>query len=162
MAAGETSENSAIPVWRRQDLVAGIAVMGIAGFALWQGADLGVGTLRQMGAGMLPRALAVLFAALGALLAISALFSANAALSRIRPRGPVMVLAAVIAFGLGVRPLGLLLAGPLTVLIGATASPETRWRETLIFAAVMTALCVGLFKLALGLPIPLAPWLLGY
>jgi hypothetical protein len=27
---------------------------------------------------------------------------------------------------------------------------------------VMTAFCVGLFKFALGLPIPLAPWLLGY
>ena len=34
--------------------------------------------------------------------------------------------------------------------------------QTLVVGALMTAFCIGLFKFALGLPIPLAPWLLGY
>jgi hypothetical protein len=34
--------------------------------------------------------------------------------------------------------------------------------EAIVLGAVMTAVCVGLFKFALGLPIPLAPWLIGY
>jgi hypothetical protein len=61
-----------------------------------------------------------------------------------------------------VRPLGLVVAGPLAIVIGAFASDEVRWKETLLFGAVMTLFCIGLFKFALGLPIPLAPWLLGY
>jgi len=53
-------------------------------------------------------------------------------------------------------------AGPVAIVISAFASSEVRWVETLLFGALMTAFCTGLFKLALGLPIPLAPWLLGY
>jgi putative tricarboxylic transport membrane protein len=37
-----------------------------------------------------------------------------------------------------------------------------RWKETILFGVLMTAFCIGLFKFALGLPIPLAPWLFGY
>jgi heme A synthase len=48
------------------------------------------------------------------------------------------------------------------MLAGAFASPETRIREVVIFGVVMTVFCVGLFKYALGLPIPVAPWLIGY
>ena len=68
----------------------------------------------------------------------------------------------MVVFGLAVRPLGLVVAGPLAIMIGAIASDEVRWGETIIFGTVMTAFCIGLFKFALGLPIPLAPWLLGY
>jgi hypothetical protein len=31
-----------------------------------------------------------------------------------------------------------------------------------LFSIVLTAFCIGLFKYALNLPVPLAPWLLGY
>jgi hypothetical protein len=61
-----------------------------------------------------------------------------------------------------VRPLGLVVAGPLAIVVSAFASDEVRWSETLLFGALMTAFCVGLFKFVLGLPIPLAPWLIGY
>ena len=60
------------------------------------------------------------------------------------------------------RPLGLAVAGPLAIVIGACASDDVRWGETILFGALMTAFCIGLFKFALGLPIPLAPWLLDY
>jgi putative tricarboxylic transport membrane protein len=68
----------------------------------------------------------------------------------------------MLAFGVAVRPLGLVVAGPLAIVIGAFASDEVRWGETLVFGALMTVFCIALFKFALGLPIPLAPWLLGY
>jgi putative tricarboxylic transport membrane protein len=83
-------------------------------------------------------------------------------LARWSVRGPVFILGAAIVFALSVRPLGLAVAGPLTVVVGAFASPQTRLVETLIFSAVMTAFCVTLFKFALNLPIPVAPWLIGY
>jgi putative tricarboxylic transport membrane protein len=60
----------------------------------------------------------------------------------------------VVAFGLTIRSPGLLVAGPLVVLIGGAASPEVRPRELAVFAALVTAFCIGLFRYALGLPIP--------
>jgi putative tricarboxylic transport membrane protein len=145
-----------------QDFVGGLVLIAIAAFALWQSNDLPVGSLGAMGPGMLPRSLAVLLGALGAVLAVSALLQAGEGLHRWSPRAMLFVFGAVVAFGLTVRPLGLAVAGPLAVFISGFASEETRWVETIVFGLVMTAFCIGLFKYALGLPIPLAPWLLGY
>ncbi len=157
-----TAASEPAPAWRRQDVLGGVVLLLVAGLALWQSAGLPAGTLGSMGAGMIPRLLAVLLAGLGLLLVISAVTGGSAPLERWTLRGPVMILGAVVLFGLSVRGLGLAVAGPLAVCVGALASPETRLRETLIFAVVLTAFCVGLFKFALGLPIPFAPWLVGY
>jgi putative tricarboxylic transport membrane protein len=151
-----------VPLIARQDFVAGLVVMAVAAFAFWQGFDLPIGTFGGVGPGMLPRGLAVFLGALGALLMVSAFVEEGQRLEAWSIRGPVLVLGAMVAFGLTVRPLGLIIAGPLAVVIGAFASDEVRWGETLIFGVLMTALCIGLFKFALGLPIPLAPWLIGY
>ena len=146
----------------RQDFLGGLVVIAVAVFAFWQGANLPIGTLGGMGPGMLPKSLAALLGVLGALLMLSAIREGGPQLDRWSIRGPVLVLGAVVAFGLAVRPLGLVVAGPLAIVIGAFGSDEVRWKETLVFGALMTAFCIGLFKFALGLPIPLAPWLIGY
>src|SRR5262249_50912439 len=142
----------------RQDVVGGIVIVAVAVFAFWAGSDLPIGTFGGMGPGMLPRGLAILLGLLG----VDARLEGGLPLERWSLRAPVFVLGAVVAFGLAVRPLGLLVAGPLAVIISAFASDEVRWGETIIFGFVMTAFCIGLFKFALGLPIPLAPWLIGY
>jgi putative tricarboxylic transport membrane protein len=146
----------------RQDFAGGLVVIAVAAFAFWQGAGLALGTFGGMGPGMLPRGLAVLLGLLGVLLVIDGVLEGGPRLERWSIRGPIFVLGAVVAFGLAVRPLGLLVAGPLAIVIGAFASDEVRWRETLLFGAVMTVFCIGLFKFLLGLPIPLAPWMFGY
>lgn len=150
------------PILLRQDLIGGLVVIAVAVFAFWQGANLPIGTLGGMGPGMLPRGLSVLLGVLGALLCLDAVLEGSPRIDRWSLRGPLFVLGAVVAFGAAVRPLGLVIAGPLAIVIGAFASNEVRWGETLIVGAIMTAFCIGLFKFALGLPIPLAPWLLGY
>jgi putative tricarboxylic transport membrane protein len=146
----------------RQDFVGGIAIIGVAVFAFWQGRGLAMGTLGGMGPGMLPKSLAILLGLLGALLAVNALVDRGPLLSRFSIRGPVFVLGGIAAFAVSVRPGGLLVAGPLAIFIAACASSESRWGETLVYGTLMTAFCIGLFKFALGLPIPLAPWLLDY
>ena len=45
----------------------------------------------------------------------------------------------VVVFALTIRTLGLAFAGPLAMIIGSFASEEMRWKETIIFAAGMTA-----------------------
>ena len=115
-----------------------------------------------MGPGTLPKGLAVLLGALGALLGANAIFERETRLERWSIRGPLFVLGALVVFGLTIRPLGLVVAGPLAIVVSAFASDEVRWGETLLVGLLVTAFCIGLFKFALGLPIPLAPWLIGY
>ena len=146
----------------RQDVIGGLVIIAVAVFAFWAGADLPLGTFGGMGPGMLPIGLAGLLGLLGVLLIVDAGLEGGSLLERWSIRGPLFVLGAVVAFGMTVRPFGLLVAGPLAVIIAAFASDEVRWGETILFGAVMTAFCIGLFKFALGLPIPLAPWLIGY
>lgn len=162
--SADNSHRSQVPIAvpLRQDFVGGLVVIAVAILAFWQSADLPIGTLGGVGPGMLPRGLAVLLGLLGALLVVDSLTEGEAPLDRWSIRGPVLVLGAVVAFGLAIRPLGLIGAGPLAIVISAFASAEVRWGETLLVGALMTAFCIGLFKFALGLPIPLAPWLIGY
>jgi putative tricarboxylic transport membrane protein len=163
LAPNETnSSRSPIAIWLRQDFGGGLVVIAVALFAFWQAADLPIGTLGGMGPGMLPKSLAVLFGLLGALLVLESFLETGLRLEPWSIRGPVLVALAIVAFGLTVRPLGLVVAGPVAMVIAAPASDEVRWVETIVVGALMTAFCVGLFKFALGLPIPLAPWLIGY
>jgi putative tricarboxylic transport membrane protein len=151
---------AAIPL--RQDFLGGLMVMGVAVTAFWLAYDLPVGTLGGMGPGMMPKSLAVLLGALGLLLFLGSFLHFGERARRWTLRGPVFLFGAMVAFGLTVRPLGLVVAGPLAIMVGAFASDEVRWGETIVSAIVTSAFCVVLFKLALGLPIPLAPWLIGY
>ena len=70
-------------------------------------------------------------------------------------RGPFFVVAGILAFAITIRLFGLVIAGPLAMIIGGFASSEVRMKEIIIFAAVMTAFCVGLFRYVLNLPIPI-------
>ena len=153
---------SLVGIFKQQDTIGGLVVFAVGVFAFWQSANLPIGTLGGMGAGMLPRSLAVLLGLLGLLLTLSAVLKHGPALERLSIRGPVLILGAVVVFGLSVRPLGLAVAGPLAIMIGAFASEDVLWIEAVVFGLLITAFCAGLFKFALGLPIPLAPWLLGY
>lgn len=145
-----------------QDAAAGLFLLVLSGIALWGGSSLSSGSLGQMGPGMFPRSLAALTGLGGIGLLVSAFLVPGKGLERWRLRGPVFVLGAAVVFGLAIRPLGLLVAVPAVVIIASLASRDARWIEILVFAAVMTAVCLVLFKILLGLPIPVAPWLIGY
>lgn len=137
-----------------KDLVAGVTLIVLALFALWASMDLPRGTLRSVGAGMMPRAVAVLVLLVGVGIAIAALVKGGEPLGRWPLRGPLFVSLGIVAFALTIRSVGLALAGPAVVIVSGAASPETRPVELFVFAAIMTAFCVGLFRFALGLPIP--------
>ncbi len=145
-----------------QNLFAGLLLVLIAGVASLQAAPLDMGTLRHIGPGMVPSALAALIAAIGVALIGTWWRGERSSTGRWPLRGPLFILGAAVVFGLIVRPLGLAVAGPFLVVIAAFASHETRWGEILLFATGMTVFCLVLFKYLLKLPIPVAPWLIGY
>jgi hypothetical protein len=70
-------------------------------------------------------------------------------------RGPFFIVAGILSFAITIRLFGLVVAGPLAMVIGGYATPEVREKEIIIFAAIMTAFCVGLFRYVLNLPIPI-------
>jgi putative tricarboxylic transport membrane protein len=78
-------------------------------------------------------------------------------LMRIAPRGPLLITAATIVFGVTVRPLGLVIASFISLVVSAYATEEMRWVETIICAVVLTAFCSILFPYGLNLPLQLWP-----
>ncbi|MCP8940803.1 tripartite tricarboxylate transporter TctB family protein [Alsobacter sp. SYSU M60028] len=160
-AEGGSGDEPGAPLSDRasRDVAAGLVLVAVALFALWAGADLPLGTLSAMGAGMLPRSLAVLVGLFGVAIAASGWLSAGEGLGRWSLRGPFFILGSVVVFAATVRSLGLAFAGPLSMLVGCLASHETRWGEAALFSVALTAFCIVLFRSLLGLPIPIA-WFL--
>jgi len=151
---------SAAPRRRRivrapQDLAAGATLVAIALLALWASAGLEGGSRGAMGPGTLPRLLAALLALSGAVLVALSLLRPGEALQRWSLRGPFFVVLAVVGFALTIRTFGLAVAGPAVVLVGGAASPEVRFKELALFALVITAFCIGLFRYVLQLPMPI-------
>lgn len=72
-------------------------------------------------------------------------------------RGPLAISISLIFFAAAIRPLGLVVSSFIMFAIAAAASKETRWIESLIAAAGLTAFCTLLFVFALGLPFQLWP-----
>ena len=137
-----------------QDFGAGLFLIAIGLFALWQGWRLPLGTLRSMGAGMLPFSLAVMLCIGGLALILTSFTTKGEALESWSIRGLTFIVGGVIVFAYTIQTLGLMFAGPLSMIIGSMASDEFDWKEAVIFSAVLTTACALLFKTALGLPIP--------
>jgi putative tricarboxylic transport membrane protein len=72
-------------------------------------------------------------------------------------RGPLFITLSVIVFAVAVRPLGLAIASYLSIVAAAAATPEVRWIEAIVWGAVLTAFCVLLFVVGLGLPFQVWP-----
>lgn len=138
-----------------QDLLAGSSLVALSAFALWAGGGLDAGTLRSMGPGMLPRWTASLVGLAGLVLAANGLLRPGAGVALPRWRGPLFICLAIVGFALTIRTVGLIVAGPLVAIVSGAASEETRPKELIVFAIVITAFCVGLFRYALQLPIPI-------
>jgi putative tricarboxylic transport membrane protein len=137
-----------------KELLAGLTLVAIAVFALLASRDLEAGTLRSVGPGALPRALAIMVLVGGVGFTVAALIRGGEPLGRWPLRGGIFITLALVAFALTIRTVGLSVAGPAVVLVSGAASSETRPVELVIFALVLTAACIGLFRFALGLPIP--------
>jgi hypothetical protein len=67
------------------------------------------------------------------------------------------VIGAVLVFAATIRQWGLIAAAPLAVIISSLADKDTRPLEIILFAVVITAASIGLFKILLRLPIPVFP-----
>ncbi|MGV1898040.1 MULTISPECIES: tripartite tricarboxylate transporter TctB family protein [Rhizobium/Agrobacterium group] len=150
-----------------QNMIGGLVLMALGGTAAWLTSDLSQGNLAAMGAGFLPRWLAIGIVALGLALVGTSLRSNDEAFGHLKWRGVGLVMLAIFGFALMIRPfhlgaftvpgLGLIIAGPFAVIVAGFAAPEARLREMIILALMLTAFCILLFGDILNLPLPVFP-----
>jgi Tripartite tricarboxylate transporter TctB family len=174
-APGDRAPPSSRDVVKSQvDLGAGLFLIALALIGVYGSLGLRFGQLTSVGPALMPRSVAVLIGVFGIGLVISSFLSVGPRLEGWHFRGPVFVLGAVVMFALTIRgstlslaglslkipQLGLIVAGPLAVIISSMADKDTRPVEIVIFTIVLTAVCIGVFRFLLRLPLPILP--LGY
>jgi hypothetical protein len=159
-----------------QTALGGMLLIAISALALFLLRDLTVGSLAEIGPGFFPRTLAVFVAFMGFVMVTLGVrenrVGGGEQLEGWSPRQIIAILGAIILFGMTIRgmtigpvsvpALGLVIAAPLALLFSGLADPDTRWRDMVVLALVLTVGTVLLFRFTLGLPIPVAPWLIGY
>lgn len=139
------------------EVASGLFLMVCAVLAWWFGQPLKVGTAYRMGPGYVPMLLAWATGAFGAALLITGLLTRGARLEAWRFRSIVLVLGAMLVFGLTVERAGLLIASALAVALSALAAPSPRLREVVLLAACLAGFACVLFPLALQLPLKVLP-----
>lgn len=140
-----------------QDLATGVLFVAVGVAALAIGADYPLGTAQRPGTGVLPRILAWCLIGTGALVCLKAVLTDGPRLGAVAWRPALMITLAVVAFALMIDRLGLALTMLVAMMLAALGTPETRWREYALFAAIMLAIGIGMFRLGLGMPIPVLP-----
>lgn len=145
-----------------RDFWAGLMFIGFGlFFAVWAATNYQMGSALRMGPAYFP-------AVLGGLLTVLGLAVLGQSLAYRGPKVPTMyfrplffVLAACIAFGYTMRPLGLVVAIGVIVVVSALGGHEFRWKEVIVLLAVLAVFSVLVFVKGLGLPFPLWPEFLG-
>ena len=132
-------------------------VFGVAFAGLAQNYDMG--TAQRMGPAFFPTILGGLLAVLGVVIAMQGLAAEtlDGKLEKFH-LGPIAwVLGAVIAFGLLLRPAGLVVALVALIGISSLGSHEFKARDTVLLAIGLCLLVLAVFIYGLGLTIPVLP-----
>lgn len=140
------------------ELVAGGLLIAIG---LWYAAyalgEYSYGSARRMGPGYFPTWVGFLMAGLGAGIALLGL-ARRGDVPRVPLRPLVAISAAGLAFAATVETFGLVPAVFCLVLIGTLAESPYRPLRTVILAACLSAIGVGLFSWGLGIPLTPFRW----
>lgn len=148
----------------RPDFVLGLLYM-IAGSGFAAAASrYDMGTVDYMGPGYFPFALGLLLVGIGLIIVARAVWTAGPVVG-LQPwnlRSLIWMVGSVLMFGAALRPLGLIVALVLLVILASLASREFSWKATLLNAVAMVVVNVGLFVYGLSLPFPLLPEFLNF
>ena len=160
-----------VHVPNHRDYYGGLALVLLALVAFWAGGDLAGMRGFSFGAGTAPRLFAAGLAIVASAITVSGLVTQGEPIGGYAVRGPLYITLAILAFSFLIRGVnfywgetlikipafGLIIASFATFVISAAASKETRWVESVITAAGLTAFCWFLFVYLLGLPFQLWP-----
>ncbi len=144
-------------VIRSRDFLSGLmfAAFGVVAYAGAQ--DLARGTANEMGPGFFPVMLAYGLVGLGILLIGRSFFAARHSAEAVQWRPLLLIVLAVVLFGVLAERAGLLAAIVALMAAGGLASFESRWREVALSAIALSAFAVLIFVWALSVPLPVLP-----
>lgn len=159
----DTDANAAAPGGRRivrsgTDVAAGLFLLACAALAWWFGQNLKVGTAYRMGPGYAPLLLSWIMAIFGAVLVANGVMRSGPGLDRWPLKPILLVIGAIVIFGMSIERLGLLISSIIVVLMGGLAAPQPRVREALIWSLCLAGAATVLFAVALQLPLRIFPW----
>lgn len=116
-----------------------------------------MGTGARMGPAYFPFYLGILLAVLGFVISLRGFKSTGEGIGHIAWKPVLLVTLAVILFGILLKPLGLLGAGIVLIVIASLPSGEFKLPEVLILGIVLVLMCAAIFVWGLKLPIPIIP-----
>jgi Tripartite tricarboxylate transporter TctB family len=138
-----------------QDFTAGAVMVIFGALAYYFSRELPLGKGANLGPGSFPFGVSILIVLLGGFIAVNGILKDGQPLERWSWRGLVFILGSICVFAATIRPLGLLVSGPLLIVLSSFAMDEKiDYKELAIFTIGMTLSCIGLFKFALKQPIP--------
>jgi hypothetical protein len=139
-----------IQVRNPQDFWAGVLFIVFGAIALWHGWSYPVGTVTQMGPGFVPRALSFALLGIGAILVLRGIAATGVGITPSLVRPQVLILLAIVAFGLMIERFGLAPAVVAATIIAALASRQMKWIETVTLAVLLAGISAVLFIHLLG------------
>jgi hypothetical protein len=138
------------------NLLSGLIFVAVGGwFTASALLNLPLGTPQQMGPGLFPLALAAILIVLGLAIVLQGWGEASARLAPVPWRGVVLILIAPILFGALLQGLGLAPAVFLAATISCFASRRMTLASALAIGFGLAVLCAAIFKLGLGIAVPL-------
>jgi len=140
----------------RHDIIGGFTLTALGLFVVFYSQRYEFGDLNRMGPGYFPVALGVLLTVLGLIIAIPALFREG---ERIHFDGApfLLVVGSLAAFAMALKPLGIVAATVISVVISSMAS-EMSWKARALLAIGVAAITYVVFIFGLSMVIPVWPW----
>jgi putative tricarboxylic transport membrane protein len=138
----------------RKDFWSGVLFIAFGCAGLWFGRTYAIGTLSRMGPGFFPMMMGIALIGTGGVLLARSLVSSGEPLERIAVWPQVLILGAIVAFGLLIERVGLAVSVIAVAVISGIAAQGLRWFELAALAIATSALSVALFVYLLGQPIP--------
>jgi hypothetical protein len=138
----------------QKDFWSGILFVAFGCAGLWIGRDYAVGTVVRMGPGFFPMMMSVALIGIGGFLVARSLVVAGEPIERIALWPQLLILGAIVAFGLLIERIGLAVAVMAVAAVSGVAAQGLRWFELVALSLAMSALSVALFVYLLGQPIP--------
>jgi hypothetical protein len=143
-----------------QDVAAGLLFAAIGIATVVAALDYPMGTMRRFGPGYFPMLLGGLLVLLGAAIALKGILVRSEDAEPIGPwalRPLIVIAAAVVAFALLVRPLGLAVATVVLVAMSSLAASGFNLMRVIVLSIALIALSAAIFIFTLGLPFTLWP-----
>lgn len=144
----------------QRDFWAGMMFLVVGAAFAWGATEYSFGSSARPGPGYFPFGLGVLLALLGAVELFKALTIESEGgdpIGQIAWKPLVILVGAIVMYGVLLPRLGMLLTLPLLILVASLAGDEFKWREVIVNVAVLTFGSWLIFIWGLNLVIPLWP-----